>query len=95
MSPTRAALVGACLVGLAACATTPTAPTAKDLNKPGYATEIKDGRLWVFRDGSKELAEFRQRGEPAHIVTRIGAGPNGMTIRSSEVEIIDGYLAAK
>jgi hypothetical protein len=92
MSSTRAALLGACLAGLAACAT---APTAKDFNKPGYATEVKDGRLWVFRDGSKDLAEFRQRGEPAHIVTRIGAGPNGMTIRSSEVEIIDGYLAAR
>ena len=92
MTLTRAALVGACLAGLAACAT---APTAKDFDKPGYVTAIKEGRLWVFRDGSKDLAEFRQRGEPAHIVTRIGAGPNGMTIRSSEVEIIDGYLAAK
>ena len=74
---------------LTACATTPS------LSKPGFYTEVKDGRLWVFRDGSKELAEFRQHGEPANQVTRIGGGPNGMTIKSSDAKVIDDYMAAK
>jgi len=44
---------------------------------------------------SKELEEFKKQGEPAKQVTRIGAGPNGMTIRSSDASVIDAYLAAK
>ena len=74
---------------LTACVTT------GSLSKPGFYTEVKDGRLWVFRDGSKELAEFRQHGEPANQVTRIGGGPNGMTIKSSDAKVIDDYMAAK
>ncbi|HEX6211302.1 MAG TPA: hypothetical protein VF136_11030 [Methylomirabilota bacterium] len=74
---------------LTACATTGA------LSKPGFYTQVKDGRLWVFRDGSKELAEFKQHGEPAKQVTRIGGGPNGMTIKSSDAKVIDEYLAAK
>lgn len=68
---------------------------ATSFGKPGFYTEVKEGRLWVLRDGSKELAEFKKDGELAKQVTRIGAGPNGMTIKSSDVEVIDDYLAAK
>lgn len=75
---------------LSACAS-----TAGSVAKPGFYTEIRDGRLWVFREGSKELEEFKKGGEPAHQTTRIGAGPNGMTIKSSEAKVIDEYLAAK
>jgi hypothetical protein len=81
-----AAAIG--LVLLAACATT-------SVSKPGFYTQVKEGRLWVFREGSKELEEFKKHGEPAKQVTRIGAGPNGMTIRSSDASVIDAYLAAK
>jgi hypothetical protein len=76
-------------LALTACATT------ASLSKPGFYTEVKDGRLWVFRDGSKELAEFKQHGEPARQVTRIGGGPNGMTIKSSDAKVIDEYMAAR
>jgi hypothetical protein len=82
--PVRHAVVAVGLaLSLAACATT------SSLNKPGFYTEVKDGRLWVFRDGSK------QHGEPAKQVTRIGGGPNGMTIKSSDAKVIDEYMAAK
>jgi hypothetical protein len=77
------------LLALAACATT------ASFNKPGFYTEVKDGRLWVFREGTKELEEFKKQGEPAHQVTRIGVGPNGMTVKSSEAKVIDDYLSAK
>jgi hypothetical protein len=88
--PVRNAVVAVGLaLSLAACATT------SSLSKPGFYTEVKDGRLWVFRDGSKDLAEFKQHGEPAKQVTRIGGGPNGMTIKSSDAKVIDEYMAAK
>ena len=64
-------------------------------NRPGYFTQVDDGRLWVFAEGSKELAAFKEHGEPAKLVTRIGAGPNGMTIKAPSVEVMDAYLAAK
>jgi hypothetical protein len=61
--------------------------------KPGYAVFIEDGRVWVFREGSKELAEFEKFGEPAKSVTRIGEGPRGATIRSDSTETLMAYLA--
>lgn len=61
----------------------------------GFVTEVTDGRLWVFREGSKDIEEFRKHGELTKMVTRVGAGPNGMTIRSGDAEVIDAYLAAK
>ena len=88
----RRALVVLSLLVFAACAT---AQPARSYAKPGFVTEVKDGRLWVFREGSKDLDEFRKDGELAKMVTRIGAGPDGMTIRAGEVKDIDDYLAAK
>jgi hypothetical protein len=76
---------------LAACATTGT----MSYEKAGFVTDVKDGRLWVFRAGSKEFEAYKKSGEPAHMVSRVGAGPNGMTIRSSDAKTIDDYLAAK
>jgi hypothetical protein len=84
----RCVVIGSVLA-VAACATT------ASLSKPGFYTEVKDGRLWVFREGSKDLEEFKKHGEPAKQVTRIGGGPNGMTIKSSDASVIDAYLAAK
>ena len=78
------------LLTLTACATAQTSYT-----KPGFVTEVKDGRLWVFREGSQDLAEYRQHGELTKMVTRIGAGPKGMTIRAADAKDIDDYLAAK
>lgn len=81
-------VVGVALL-LSACAST------ASVAKPGFYTEIRDNRLWVFREGFKEIEEFKKTGEPAHQTTRIGAGPNGMTIKSSDGKVIDEYLAAK
>lgn len=58
----------------------------------GFVTWIDDGRLWVFEMQSADAAEFLKSGELAKSVTRPGAGPNGMTIRSSSAEVIDRYL---
>ncbi len=77
-------LVTALGLMLAACATT----TAGNYAKPGFVTEVKDGRLWVFREDSPELKEFRTHGELTKMVTRVGAGPNGMTMRAGDAKVI-------
>lgn len=79
------------LVSLAACGD----KQADEFGKPGFVTEVHDGRLWVFREGSEALAQFRAVGEPAKSVTLIGVGPQGMTVRSDDKAVISDYLAAK
>ena len=102
VAPRYAVASATLLVSLAGCArpaaltaTTPPPVSASSVSKPGFYTEVRGGRLWVFREGSTELDEFKKQGEPAHQVTRIGGGPNGMTIKSHEAAVIDEYLAAK
>ena len=97
----------AALIAMAACAedktglTPPPQPaseearTQKNYDKPGFVTILdKDGRLWVFRVDSKELAEFREKGEPAKVVVRPRKGPDGLTLKSTDNETIEAYLAA-
>jgi hypothetical protein len=59
---------------------------------PGYFTKMENGRLWVFKSESKELADFLKSGEPAKQVIRPGAGPFGMTIKAVDTAIIDDYM---
>lgn len=63
-------------------------------DKRDFVTRIDDGRLWVFRLGSPDLAQFLNSGEPAKIAIRVGAGPNGMTVKGTDGETIDSYLFA-
>lgn len=62
--------------------------------KPGFYTEVHDGRLWVFREGSKDLEDFRSHGELAKHVIRPGAGPGGITLKGPDAETLDDYMAA-
>jgi len=62
--------------------------------QPGYVTVIEDSRLWVFRAGSPAAKQFAEIGEPAKRVTRINAGPMGMTVMGPDRATIDAYLAA-
>jgi len=64
-------------------------------DKPGFATKVVDGRLWVFKAGAKEIAEFISHGELAKSVTQIGVGPEGMSVRAPDAETITTYLAVK
>jgi hypothetical protein len=66
-----------------------------DFNKAGFEAHVENGRLWVFKANSPELAAFKAQGEPAVSVSRIGEGPEGMTVRSHSQDIIDAYLSAK
>lgn len=62
---------------------------------PGYHVEFKDDVLWIFESGSEALVEFQSFGEPAKNATMIGAGPNGVSIRSVDTETILGFLGWK
>jgi hypothetical protein len=65
---------------------------ASQYDKPGFITEVEDGRLWVFREGSKELEDFKKTGEPAKQFSDIGAGPNGITVKSADEKTLKDYL---
>jgi hypothetical protein len=43
--------------------------------KHGFVTVEVEGRWWIFRDGSKDLAAFKKTGEPEKSYTRINAAP--------------------
>lgn len=64
-------------------------------DKPGFYTQIEDGRLWIFKEGSKELEQFKAHGEPTVSVARIGEGPEGMTLKAPSQEVLEAYLAEK
>ncbi len=64
-------------------------------DKPGFVTKIEDGRLWVFKQGSKELEQFEQHGEPTVSVANIGGGPEGMTIKAPSQAVLDEYTNTK
>ena len=86
------AFIGALIAG---CATAAEAPMPLDLAiyaKPGFVVLEEDGRLWVFREGSDEIAAFQESGEPANQVVRPKAAPGGVTVKSTESATIDEYL---
>jgi hypothetical protein len=66
-----------------------------NFDKPGFVTKVVDNRLWVFKEGDKELEKFLKDGELAKHVTIPGAGPHGVTIKAPNRETIDDYLSAK
>lgn len=71
------------------------AMASSQYDKPGFVTKIEDGRLWVFKEGSKELEQFEKHGEPTINVSRIGEGPEGMTLKAPSQDVIEEYNNAK
>jgi hypothetical protein len=68
------------------------AAVASQYDKPGFVTEVEDGRLWVFRAESQELIDFKANGEPAKQFTDIGNGPDGMTVKAADEQTLRDYL---
>jgi hypothetical protein len=95
-----AALAAGVLIGCAtvdsATTSAPADPPAPAFERAGFYTELdKDGRLWVFKDGSTELAEFKAKGKPARHVVRPAAGPGGVTLKAVDFETLDAYQAVR
>lgn len=74
---------------LGACA------TGGPYDKPGFATVVDDGRLWVFEVPSKAWTDYQNGIEPGKIASAIGAGPDGMTIKAPNQKVLDAYLKAQ
>ena len=66
-------------------------------DKPGFFTELddKDGRLWIFVEGSDDLQKYLSEGRPARHVLRPSAGPDGLTLKSTESATIIEYIASR
>ncbi len=91
-----AALVGCATADAGKGASTTAIEAQAPYAKPGFYTNLdSDGRLWVFPEGSDDLAAYREKGKPARQVRRIAAGPQGQTVISTEMEHINAYLVAK
>ena len=60
-------------------------------HRAGFDVFAEDGRLWVFDTGSEAAEAFAADGEPALSITRIGAGPRGVSLRSDRPEVLDRY----
>jgi hypothetical protein len=84
-----ALLMVLCIAGLAFAKSTP----APEYAKAGFVTFLEDGRLWILKEGSKDLADFQKNGELAKFVVIPGGGPKGMTVKSPDKEIIEEYMA--
>jgi hypothetical protein len=69
--------------------------SAKEFAKSGFFVHVHDGRLWVLREGDKDIAVVSKNEEPKVVITRIGVGPKGMTVKSNDGKVIDEYLAKK
>ena len=54
--------------------------------KPGFVTEIEDGRLWVLRPGEEKAEKH---------ISLIGAGPEGMTLKALDRKTAIEYLATR
>ena len=68
--------------------------TPPNYDKAGFVTKLVDKRLWVFRAGSPELAEFEKTGDLGKQAMLIGAGLNGITLKGPDRDTIDAYLNA-
>ena len=76
------------------------APDGRDIieylgTKPGFQVFEHNGRLWVYRADSPDLAKAAEGRHPVNHVIRPLAGPAGITLRASDIEIINDYIAAK
>ncbi len=61
----------------------------------GFAVLACEGRLWVFREPSRECEEFLQSGDAAKRVALIAAGPEGRTLYGPDRETLEAYLGAE
>ena len=54
--------------------------------KPGFVTEVEDGRLWVMKPGQKKSDKH---------ITLVGKGPLGTTVKAPDRDTAVEYLATK
>jgi hypothetical protein len=60
--------------------------------RPGFAARLRDGAIWILREGSPELAALDAGEPPAAPARWEGAGPDGVDLLSSGLEELSSYL---
>ena len=69
--------------------------TAVQYDRDGFTTRIdRRGHLWVFKAGSKALADYDSKGAPAVHNVRPLAGPDRITMKEAEDGTIEAFLQA-
>lgn len=63
--------------------------------KSGFVTFIHDGRLWIFKEDSRELADFTKNWDLAKHVVLPGMGPKGMTILAPDKSIATAFVLSQ
>lgn len=63
--------------------------------KYGFVTVEAEGRWWIFREASKELAAFKKIGEPEKCYTRINVAPYQLTLKAPDIATMEEYLTTK
>jgi len=63
--------------------------------KEGFQSKMIDDRLWVYSDTDEEAAAVFGGEEPAKNATIPAAGPLGISLRSTDLDTIVAYIAAK
>ena len=59
--------------------------------KPGFAVDVTEGRLWVYRAGSKEWMDHQKNGPSDKHVTIFH---EGRALKGPDVETLRAYVAA-
>jgi hypothetical protein len=68
---------------------------ASSYDREGFTVIEDEGRLWIFRDGSEDLAKFKEHGEPAKMVVLPGAGPDRKTLKGTDRDTMMEYALSK
>jgi hypothetical protein len=64
------------------------------IKQEGFESFVREGRIWVFRTGAPELAEFNKLGELGKHVTLVGAGPLNTTLKGPDRATLDAFCKA-
>jgi len=63
--------------------------------KEGFATRVVDNRIWVFAEEKLRTTQRNDLELPEKHVTRVGAGPNRMTLKGTDAAVLDSYINDK
>lgn len=63
--------------------------------RAGFEILVRDGRVWVLREGDPRLEELEREGELESFVVRPGLGPSGATLAAPDAETVAAYRAAR
>jgi hypothetical protein len=64
-------------------------------DRAGFVTRVAGDKVWVFRDRTKEWADYLKSGEPAKSAFLLGQGPNGAHLWGPDLDTLEAWVAAR